>query len=122
MQEHSYKNGSCALKICATKGVHPIELCSKRVQNGSKTLPNTVTQEHRRHREMRANTLCKLICGNQRVGGSSPPRFTTSFKELASSDFSLTKNCAQFCATPGSKSVPLSVSTALRLASMRMCE
>ena len=23
MQEHSYKNGSCALKICATKGVHP---------------------------------------------------------------------------------------------------
>src|SRR5438876_5422458 len=42
---------------------------------------------------------------NQRVGGSSPPRFTTVFNELASSDFSLTKNCAQFCATPGSKSV-----------------
>jgi hypothetical protein len=23
MQEHSYKNGSCALKICVTEGVHP---------------------------------------------------------------------------------------------------
>ena len=23
MQEYFYKNGSCALKICATKGVHP---------------------------------------------------------------------------------------------------
>src|SRR6516164_5987051 len=32
------------------------------------------------------------------------------------------KNCAQFCATAGSKSVPLRVSTARRLASIRICE
>jgi hypothetical protein len=32
------------------------------------------------------------------------------------------KKCAQFCATPGSKSVPLRSSTARRFASIRICE
>ena len=43
-----------------------------------------------------------------------------SFNDLATSDFSLAKNCVLFCAHLGSNSVPLRSSTALRFASMRM--
>ena len=42
--------------------------------------------------------------------------------QIVSTEGFTPKNCAQFCATPGSKSVPLSVSTAFRLAFIRMCE
>jgi hypothetical protein len=51
------------------------------------------------------SSMVEQLTLNQRVGGSSPPRFTSFFNELASSDFSLTKNCAQFCAHSPSQSI-----------------
>ena len=50
------------------------------------------------------------------------PGSPSLFNDLASFDFSLKTNCAQFCATPGSKPLSLRSSTARRLASIRICE
>jgi hypothetical protein len=52
--------------------------------------------------------------------GSNPTRASNISNELASSGFSLKKNCALFCAHPAQISIPLRSSTALRFASMRM--
>jgi hypothetical protein len=66
--------------------------------------------------------LVEQLTLNQRVPGSSPGRLTICFQRVTSLAFSETKYCAQFCATPGSKLAPERVSTARRLASIRMCE
>jgi hypothetical protein len=56
------------------------------------------------------------------VGGSSPPRPTISFNQLAAVAFRTVGDCAQFCAPAPSKVGFAIASMAARLASMRMCE
>src|SRR5215469_742770 len=75
MQQHSYKSGSCALKICATKGVHLTVRYNFGTTEGEKEWPSGSQATPNE-----ALGFSDCIFRDQEVGGSNPLAPTTSIK------------------------------------------
>src|SRR5215469_17883694 len=75
MQQHSYKSGSCALKICATKGVHLTVRYNFGTTEGEKEWPSGSQATPNE-----ALGFFDCIFRDQEVGGSNPLAPTIFFR------------------------------------------